>query len=207
MHTLLLATQNPGKVREYQALLADLPVQVRSLADLGIDLDVDETGTTFAENAILKAQSYAALDAVTKLEQAWVWADDSGLEVDALGGAPGVHSARYAGPNATDEDRWRKLLADLSALPGDPATWTARFRCVVALVSPDGAAHTTQGTLEGRIIDQPRGSHGFGYDPIFLLPAEGKTLAELPSDHKNLISHRGQAAERAKALLTDLLKG
>lgn len=200
MQTLLLATHNLGKIAEYRALLADLPVQVISLAEAGIDHDVDETGATFTENAILKAATYARMAGI------WTWADDSGLEVDALGGAPGVRSARYAGPGATDEDRWRKLLADLSVLPhSNPGDWSARFRCVVALVGPDGSVHTTEGTLEGRIITEPRGSHGFGYDPIFLLPEAGKTLAELPAEHKNHISHRGQAAARAKLLLTELL--
>lgn len=202
MTKLLLATHNLGKIAEYRALLADLPVQIVSLQEAGIDLDVEETGATFAENAILKAHSYAALSGL------WTWADDSGLEVDALGGAPGIHSARYAGSGATDMDRWQKLLADLAALPCvDPSAWTARFRCVVALVGPDGSVHTTEGTLEGRIVPQPQGTNGFGYDPIFLIPEKGQTLAQLPADDKNLISHRGQAAARARIVLSELLKG
>ncbi len=210
MTKLLLATHNLGKIAEYRALLADLSVQIVSLQEAGITLDVEETGATFEENAILKARSYAALSGL------WTWADDSGLEVDALGGAPGIHSARYAGPGATDTDRWRKLLADLAALPGtadepslgaDRGAWTARFRCVVALVAPDGSVHTTEGTLEGQIVPQPQGTHGFGYDPIFLIPEKGQTLAQLPTDYKNLISHRGQAAARARIVLGELLKG
>ncbi len=202
MTKLLLATHNLGKIAEYRALLADLPVQIVSLQEAGIDLDVEETGATFEENAILKARAYAALSGL------WTWADDSGLEVDALDGAPGIHSARYAGPGASDADRWRKLLADLAALPhADPSTWTARFRCVVALAGPDGSVHTTEGALEGRIVPQPQGDHGFGYDPIFLIPEKGQTLAQLPTDYKNLISHRGQAAARARVVLSELLKG
>ena len=202
MTKLLLATHNLGKIAEYRALLADLPVQIVSLQEAGITLDVEETGVTFAENAILKARSYAALSGL------WTWADDSGLEVDALGGAPGVYSARYAGHGASDADRWRKLLADLAALPNaDPTAWTARFRCVVALVGPDDSVHTTEGTLEGRIVPQPQGTNGFGYDPVFLVPEKGQTLAQLPADYKNLISHRGQAAARARIVLGELLKG
>lgn len=202
MPKLLLATHNPGKIAEYHALLADLPLEIVSLDQAHIALDVAETGATFEENAILKARTYAALSGL------WTWADDSGLEVDALGGAPGVLSARYAGPGASDADRYRKLLADLAALPAsDPSNWSARFRCVVALAASDGTVHTTEGTLEGRIVSQPQGANGFGYDPIFLLPSAGKTLAQLPSDHKNRISHRGQAAARAKAVLAGWLVG
>lgn len=193
MPTLLLATHNPGKIREYRALLADLPVTVLSLAEAGIELEVPETGTTFAENAVLKARAYA------KHSGHWAWADDSGLEVDALGGRPGVYSARYAGPQASDEERHRRLLAELQAFP--PEQWTARFRCVIAIARPDGALLTAEGTVEGHITDRPRGEHGFGYDPIFYLPSHKATMAELPPAEKNRISHRGQAARQAKALL------
>ncbi|MEZ4555150.1 MAG: XTP/dITP diphosphatase [Caldilineaceae bacterium] len=197
MQTLLIATHNQGKLREYRALLADLPLKVVNLDEAGVDFDVDETGTTFAENALLKARAYAAATGLL------TWADDSGLEVDALDGAPGVYSARYAGPDATDEDRYRKLLRTLAALPDAPRT--ARFRCVVALVAPDGAAYTTDGICPGVIIDEPRGSHGFGYDPVFFLPDLGQTMAELPPAAKNRISHRGRAAAAAKTVLADLL--
>ena len=197
MQTLLIATHNQGKLREYRALLADLPLKVVNLDEAGVDFDVDETGTTFAENALLKARAYAAATGLL------TWADDSGLEVDALDGAPGVYSARYAGPDATDEDRYRKLLHTLAAQPDAPRT--ARFRCVVALVTPDGAAYTTDGVCPGVIIDAPRGSHGFGYDPVFLLPDLGQTMAELPPETKNRISHRGRAAAAAKTVLADLL--
>ena len=197
MQTLLIATHNQGKLREYRTLLADLPLKVVNLDEAGVDFDVDETGTTFAENALLKARAYAAATGLL------TWADDSGLEVDALDGAPGVYSARYAGPDATDEDRYRKLLHTLAAQPDAPRT--ARFRCVVALVTPDGAAYTTDGVCPGVIIDEPRGSHGFGYDPVFLLPDLGQTMAELPPATKNRISHRGRAAAAAKTVLADLL--
>ena len=197
MQTLLIATHNQGKLREYRTLLADLPLKVVNLDEAGVDFDVDETGTTFAENALLKARAYAAATGLL------TWADDSGLEVDALDGAPGVYSARYAGPDATDEDRYRKLLRTLAAQPDAPRT--ARFRCVVALVTPDGAAYTTDGVCPGVIIDEPRGAHGFGYDPVFFLPDLGQTMAELPPATKNRISHRGRAAAAAKTVLADLL--
>ncbi len=190
---LLIATHNPGKVREYRVLLADLPLELVSLADLGIQEPVEETGATFEANARLKARAYAARTGL------WTWADDSGLEVDALGGRPGIHSARYAGPDATDLERCHRLLAELQ---GHPRPWRARFRCAVALVRPqDGQEAVTHGTLEGQITDVPRGSHGFGYDPIFYLPHLGRTLAELPPEEKNRISHRARAAAEARKVL------
>lgn len=197
MQTLLIATHNPGKVREYRALLADLPLKVVHLDEAGITFDVEENGTTFAENARLKARAYAAASGLL------TWADDSGLEVDALDGAPGVYSARYAGPDATDEDRYRKLLRELDARPDAPRS--ARFHCVVALVSPAGAEYTVDGTCEGEIIDTPRGTHGFGYDPVFFLPGMEMTMAELAPHEKNRISHRGRAAAAAKSILAELL--
>jgi len=197
MYTLLIATHNQGKLREYEGLLADLPVTVTSLQEMKIDYDVEETGSTFAENAILKARAYATISGH------WTWADDSGLEVDALQGRPGVYSARYAGPGATDQDRYEKLIRELKPFPESERS--ARFRCVVALVAPDGQIHTVDGSVEGRIITAPRGTHGFGYDPIFFMPERGATMAELPPQEKNLISHRGRAAAKAKRLLASLL--
>jgi len=195
---LLVATNNPGKVRELEKLLADLPVEIIFPAQEGLALDVEETGETFAENACLKAQTYAQASGLLTL------ADDSGLEVDALGGAPGVRSARYAGPGASDEDRYRKLLAVLSKVP--EAQRTARFRCVVALARPDGTVSTADGTCEGQIGFEPRGEYGFGYDPVFLVDGyEGQTLAELPPDLKNEISHRARAVQAARPLLELLL--
>ncbi len=193
MHKLLIATHNQGKLREYRQLLADLDLTVVALDDVGITHDVEETGTTFAENATLKARAYAALS------QLWTWADDSGLEVDVLDGRPGVYSARYGGPGLTDPDRHAKLLAELRPFP--PATWTARFRCVVALATPEGRLTTVADAVEGIITDRPRGDHGFGYDPVFYMPEFDATMAELAPAIKNRISHRGKAAQQAKLRL------
>ena len=196
MIKLLVATHNLGKIREYKALLADLPLAVTWLDAEGITQDVEETGATFAENAILKARAYGEMTGL------WTWADDSGLEVDALGGAPGVYSARFAGLNATDQDRYLRLLSELRAYP---PPWTARFRCVVAIATPAGALHLADGALEGMISEQPAGQHGFGYDPVFFLPEHGVTLAECPPEIKNTISHRAIAATRARSILGRLL--
>lgn len=197
MQKLLIATHNQGKLREYRQLLTDLDLDVTDLDAVGITHDVEETGTTFAENAILKARTYAEMSGCL------TWADDSGLEVDALDGRPGVYSARYGGPGLSQRDRYLLLLEELRAHPR--TTWTARFRCVVALVLPNGDVHTVDDTLEGLITDQPTGEHGFGYDPVFYLPEYSATLAELTSDVKNQISHRGKASRAAKQLLKTLL--
>ncbi len=198
MQKLLVATRNPGKVAEYRRLLADLPIQLVTLDELGVTQEVEETEPTFAGNAVLKARSYAQITGL------WTWADDSGLEVDALGGRPGVLSARYAGPDATDEARWRKLLEELADAP--PEKRTARFRCVVAIALPDGRVFTREGSVEGRIAERPRGSQGFGYDPVFYLPELDATMAELPPEVKNRISHRARAAQAAKEVLRALLE-
>ncbi len=198
MVTLLVGTQNPGKQREYQDLLADLPVRWFSPADVGLgEFDADEGGATFEENARRKALAYARAAALPVL------ADDSGLEVDALDGEPGVHSARYAGPQASDEDRTRQLLRALQAVP-DPER-TARFVCVVALALPDGRVFTARGTLEGRIGHELKGTEGFGYDPVFVLP-DGRHLAELPAAEKHAISHRGLALAALKPILVEMLE-
>jgi XTP/dITP diphosphohydrolase len=172
---------------------------VTSLQDAGIARDVAETGRTFAENAILKATTYAAWSGL------WSWADDSGLEVDALEGRPGVYSARYGGAGLNDSDRYHKILNELADQPQQ--NWTARFQCVVALAKPDGTVQTVTGTVEGLITDQPRGEHGFGYDPIFYLPDYHATMAELAPAVKNQISHRARAAVQAKALLQQWVQG
>ncbi len=197
MRKLLIATHNRGKVREYRRLLEGLPFDVVYLDELGINDSVEETGETFAENAISKALAYARMTGLL------TWADDSGLVVDALGGAPGVRSARYAGPGATDEERYRKLLHEMDGIPWEKRT--ARFRSVVAIATPGGHAWTTEGVCEGMIAFEPKGNYGFGYDPIFYLPELGKHMAELPPDKKNRISHRGEAAGKAKKLLERLL--
>jgi XTP/dITP diphosphohydrolase len=199
MQQVLIATHNQGKLREFRQLLADLDLAVTDLDAQRITHDVEETGTTFAENAILKARAYAEMSGLL------TWSDDSGLEVDALGGRPGVYSARYGGPGLSPRDRYLLLLDELRAYPRDQ--WTARFRCVVALVLPDGTLHTVEDTLEGMITDQPAGDYGFGYDPIFYLPEYNATLAELSPDIKNQISHRGKASRAAKRLLQHLLTG
>ncbi|HHY56842.1 MAG TPA: RdgB/HAM1 family non-canonical purine NTP pyrophosphatase [Chloroflexi bacterium] len=194
---LLVATHNPGKAREYALLLADLPLVVTWLEEVGVTETVEETGTTFLENAIIKAQHYA------KLTGLLTWADDSGLEVDALGGRPGVYSARYGGPGLSDWQRCEALLAALAGVP-EPQR-TARFRCVVALAHPDGRTWTTEGEIAGRILTAPRGVNGFGYDPIFFVPGYAAAMAELSDAVKNQISHRAIAAAQARRLLVDLL--
>ena len=198
MRTLLVATHNQGKIREYRDLLAGLPIAVTWLDQEGVTLEVEETGTTFVENACLKAAQYADLTGL------WTWADDSGLEVDALGGEPGVYSARYGGPGLSDRDRYLRLLAALRDRPDAPRT--ARFRCVVAIAAPGGPIYTVEGAVEGLIVDEPRGEMGFGYDPVFYVPEFGVTMAELPPGVKNRISHRGLASANAAKLLAVLLE-
>ncbi len=194
---LLLATRNPGKLREYRNLLEDLPLELVSLRDLDIMVDIPELGGSFLENAILKARGYARLSGITTL------ADDSGLEVDALAGAPGVQSARWAGPAASDRERIQFLLERLRDVP--PAARGAQFRCVVAIATADGRLFSAEGTCRGLIIDQPRGRHGFGYDPVFLLPELGATMAELAPAVKNRVSHRARAVQAARPILAGLL--
>lgn len=191
---LLIATRNPGKIREYEQLLDGCGYELISLSNYA-DLDVEETGETFQDNARLKAQIYAQATGLLTL------ADDSGLEVEALGGAPGVYSARYAGPGASDAQRRKKLLDALSDVPAEQRA--ARFRCVIALAWPDGRCEVFEGVCPGVMAFEPKGSFGFGYDPIFYLPEYGKTMAELPEDFKNQISHRG----RAMALALVRLRG
>jgi XTP/dITP diphosphohydrolase len=192
---LLIATNNPGKVREYEEMLQDLPgIEITFPAQEGLGLEVEESGGTFEENARLKAMAYTRASGLPTL------ADDSGLQVDALDGAPGVRSARYAGPGASDADRYRKLLAELAGVPAGRRS--ARFRCVVALALPRGTVHTAEGTCEGQIGLAPRGEFGFGYDPIFIVDGQGgRTMAELEPEVKNRISHRARAIQ---AMLPDL---
>lgn len=201
MRKLLVATNNPGKVREYEELLAGLrvPWEVTFPAREALSLEVNESGGTFEENATIKALAYAKASGLLTL------ADDSGLEVDALDGAPGVHSARYAGPEASDADRYRKLLDALMGVPTGKRA--ARFRCVVAVAQPDGIVRTADGTCEGKIGYEPRGDHGFGYDPIFIVAGYGgRTLAELPPAVKNRISHRARALAAARPILARFLE-
>jgi len=194
---LLIATWNKGKRRELQQLLSDLPFALMSLDDiLGLE-PVLETGETFLENASLKASGYAIQSGLLTL------ADDSGLEVDALGGAPGVHSARYAGDGASDRQRVEKLLGDLRNV--DEPDRTARFVSAVATASSNGSIiNMSVGRCEGRIAFEPRGSGGFGYDPIFIPAGSEMTFAELPPEIKNQISHRHTALEKAREFLRNL---
>jgi len=192
---LVLATSNLGKVEELKELLQPLSLEIYSLQDFpGLKLP-PETGRTFEENAILKARFVSSLTGLTAL------GDDSGLEVEALGGAPGVYSSRFAGEGATDTQNNEKLLGLLKGYPEEKRR--ARFRCVLALCTPEGDIYTGEGTLEGVITEEPRGNHGFGYDPVFLLPEAGKTLAELEPRVKNNLSHRARAL---KALWPALLR-
>ena len=194
---LLVATGNPGKLREIRALLCDLPIRLLSLADFPNIEEVAETGSTFVENAALKAFGYARQAGILTL------ADDSGLEVDALGGAPGVRSARYLGDQASYADRMNALLTALKTANGDART--ARFICALAIASDkQEMLYTTEGTCEGRIAEAPRGSGGFGYDPVFLPQGFTRTFGELPADLKNTISHRGRALAKAHQFLASL---
>jgi len=190
---LVLATLNRAKARELAALLQGLPWEVVGLAALPGAALPEETGRTYRENALRKARHAAALTGARAL------ADDSGLEVDALGGAPGVQSARYGGPGLDDAGRCALLLRALAGVP--PARRTARFRCVIALADPDGRAEVVEGLVEGRITEAPRGAHGFGYDPVFFYPPRGRTFAELSLEEKARVDHRGRAVRAARRLL------
>ena len=223
---LLIATRNQGKMREYQHLFRELPFQLLSLEDLGIDAEVEETGQTFLENAWLKANTYASLSGLLTLS------DDSGLEVDALGGDPGIHSARYGGgaassdppssdPPSSDQERVALLLNNLADVPWPQRT--ARFRCVIAIArSPatnmntdipysftvqqdmPGQLASVVGSVAGMIQYEPQGDEGFGYDPVFYLPSFERTMAQIPLEEKNRISHRSHAARKAAQVLRQI---
>lgn len=197
-YKLLLATNNKNKVVEYRVLLSNLPFTLVTPAEVGITTEVKETGKSLEENARLKATELAVQSNLLSL------ADDSGLEVDALGGEPGPLSARYAGEGATDIERVEYLLSRLEGVPWDERT--ARFRCVIAIAAPGGGGiGTYTGKRQGLITHEPRGEHGFGYDPIFYLPELDKTMAELPLEMKNQISHRSEAARKARLALEKLV--
>jgi XTP/dITP diphosphohydrolase len=185
MRKILLATSNPGKLREVRDFLSGLGVRVVGMEELPGAPEVEEDGQSFLENARKKAHALASRFGCPAL------ADDSGLEVEALGGLPGVRSARFAGEKATDEENNRKLLEALKGVGAGGRR--ARFRCVMVLATPDGGEWVSEGEWEGEIALTPRGASGFGYDPLFLLPDRGKTVAELPLDEKNRMSHRAQA--------------
>src|SRR5438477_5642083 len=194
---LLLATRNPHKTKEFRALLG-MEFTLIDLSDFPEIVMPKETGRTFAENATLKARS------VSQDRQSLIVADDSGLEVEVLGGAPGIYSARYAGAKATDKENIDRLLEELTRIGAQRDQRRARFRCVLALARNGQMLGTFEGTTDGTILDQPRGLHGFGYDPIFVPKGFGHTFAELPAELKNRISHRAQATRVRAAKLTAL---
>ena len=184
MLTLLLASGNKNKIREFERLLAPLgDIRLLSLSDIGFKGDIEENGTTFEENALIKARAGAALGYVTI-------ADDSGLEVDALGGAPGVYSARYSGMHGDDKANNRKLLSEMKGQENRKG----RYVCVIACAAPNGDSFTVRGECEGLIAEEEKGSGGFGYDPLFYLPMYGRTMAEISAEEKNSMSHRAEAA-------------
>ena len=189
MKKLIVGSRNEGKIKEIRAALAGLSFEVTGLPDAGIP-DAEETGMTFQENAVIKAKYYS------QHTGEYCLADDSGLEVDALGGAPGIYSARYAGENATDADNNRKLLHSLAEVPAEQRT--ARFRSVLALAGPDGSLLLADGVCEGVLLTKKRGAGGFGYDPLFYMPEHGKTLSEMTLAEKNAVSHRGNALRSFK---------
>lgn len=198
MKRLVLATANPGKIREFRRLLAGSCLEVVTPAELGVDVDVEENGDSFAQNAALKARAFARTAGCLAL------ADDSGLEVDALGGEPGIYSARYGGAGLDDAARLRLLLMNMAGVVEENRT--ARYRAVVAIATPEGSVECFEGVQEGRIAGGARGENGFGYDPIFLC-GDGRTVAELNDEEKDAISHRGEAVRRAAAHLCRLTSG
>jgi len=196
---LVIATSNPGKIKEIKAMLEGFPVEIKTLKDFPQIEPPEETGQTFFENALQKARYYAEKTGYFCL------ADDSGLEVDALGGKPGVYSARYAGKDANDEKNNEKLLKDLQGVPFEKRD--ARFVCVMVVADPKGNYIKAEGIWEGKIAESPRGNHGFGYDPLFLVKELNyeKTSAELPPEEKNKLSHRAKALSNLKPLIIDFL--
>lgn len=193
MKEAIIATHNPGKVKEFKEILEPKGYEVKSLAEIGFTDEIEETGHTFEENAILKAEAVAK--AVNKM----VIADDSGLSVDNLGGRPGVYSARYAGEQKDDQANIDKVLSELKG--SEKEQRTARFRCALAVSIPGEETKTVEGHVEGYIAEEPKGEYGFGYDPIFIVKDKDKTMAELTSDEKNKISHRADALKKLSKLL------
>ncbi len=197
MTELLIATHNPGKFREYATLLKDLPLRLTSLKEKRIDLAIEEGRNTYGENAILKARTYTQATGLLTL------ADDSGLEVEALGGEPGVLTSRYGGDGLSEEERYTLLLQRMEGIPWERRK--ALFRCVIAVATPEGEVATAEGRCRGLIALSPKGEGGFGYDPIFYLPQYGRTMAQLEPGVKNEISHRAQAVKGIKKFLRKFL--
>lgn len=191
MSKIILASNNKGKIKEISEILTPMGYEVISLRDAGIDADIEENGATFRENAAIKAR------AIYNMTKTAVIADDSGLAVDYLNGAPGVYSARYCGENATDEEKNSKLLEELSGVPDEKRT--AAFVCVICYIDSDGREQFAEGRCEGKIGYEPKGENGFGYDPIFMYGE--KSFAEIPADEKNNVSHRANALKNLSAIL------
>jgi len=196
MRKLLLATTNEGKTREFCQLLNGVPFELVTPKQLGINIDIAEDMASYQENASIKAEAYAQASGLVSL------ADDSGLEVDALNGEPGIRSARYAGDKANDKDRIEYLLSRLEGVP--PEKRRARFVCIIAIAVPGEKTIICQGNCHGSITTEPRGENGFGYDPVFYLAELGKTMAELSPEQKGQVSHRGRAARKARRILEQL---
>lgn len=195
---ILFATGNEGKMREIRSILADTGARVLSMKEAGVSIDIEENGTTFEENALIKARAVSA--ALTKADSV-VLADDSGLVIDALNGEPGIYSARYMGEDTSYEVKNTNLIERLEGVPDEKRT--ARFVCAIAAVMPDGREFTVKAAIEGRIGYEQKGEGGFGYDPIFYVPEFGKTTAELTAEEKNRVSHRGKALEQMKEVLRE----
>ncbi|MCM1171825.1 MAG: XTP/dITP diphosphatase [Clostridium sp.] len=193
MERLIFATGNKDKMKEIRMILADTDYEILSMKEAGIDVDIVEDGSTFEENAIIKAK------AISKIAGCLVLADDSGLEVDAMDGAPGIYSARFEGVDTPYSVKNKIIMDKLEGLPKEERT--ARFVCAIAAAWPDGRVETRRGTIEGTIAHEPAGENGFGYDPIFFVPEYGKTTAELDPEEKNKISHRGKALRMIKEVL------
>ena len=197
MRRLLLSTNNPGKVREFQEVLAGLPLDIVTPASLGLQMEVPETGSTFAENAAIKARAYHEATGLLSLS------DDSGLEVDALDGAPGVYSARYAGlPDGAEKNRY--VLRRLAEVPWEDRG--GRYVCEIAVVDESGRLYRCRGVMKGKIALEPKGEDGFGFDPIFYVPRFRRTVAQMPLELKNRISHRGRAGRKAREVLEKLIQ-
>lgn len=195
---VLFATGNEGKMREIRSILADTGAAVVSMKEAGMSVDIAEDGTTFEENALIKARAVAAV--LTEPDSV-VLADDSGLVIDALGGEPGIYSARYMGEDTSYEEKNANLISRLEGVPDEKRT--ARFVCAIAAVLPDGREYKVQAAIEGRIGYEQKGGGGFGYDPIFYVPEFGKTTAEMTAEEKNRVSHRGKALEQMKEVLRE----
>lgn len=195
---ILFATGNEGKMREIRSILADTGAKILSMKEAGVSIDIEENGTTFEENALIKARAVSA--ALTGADSV-VLADDSGLVIDALDGEPGIYSARYMGEDTSYDEKNTNLIERLEGIPDEKRT--ARFVCAIAAVMPDGREFTVQAAIEGRIGYEQKGEGGFGYDPIFYVPVFGKTTAEMTAEEKNRVSHRGKALEQMKEVLEE----